>query len=141
MKLDDLKAIGRRVEVGAWVQNPLGLDGLTLKVRAFGNADYMALFAKLAAEYGAEKMKDESFARAIDTKLIVETVLVDWQIEDLPYSPEAALQLLNDPDPAMRIFRRAVNWAANNVQQFGIETLDTDAKNSSQPADGSSPTA
>ena len=128
MKLNEIKESSRKIEHGAWVSNLPNLPGVSLKVRGAFNSDYNRMLGKLRSELSPEEWRDDAVQEGIETTLLVETVLLDWDgIEDAPYSRETAQQLLSDPDFA--ILRRAVNFASSNVAREGRQTLEEDAKN------------
>lgn len=128
MKLDDLKAITRNIEQGAWVRDLPNLPGVALKVRGTFNADYSRLMAKLMAQRTPEQVGNEEEDEKLEIQLLHETILVDWSgIEDAPYSPDMALKLLSDPELA--VFRGAVRYAGNVVARQGKQSLENDAKN------------
>lgn len=140
MKIADLKASGRRIEKGAWVGELPNLPGVEVKVRGAFNSDYNALFAKLAAEYTAEQLKDEAIQTEIDNRLMAETIIEDWRgIDDFPATPENKLAALTDPD--LILLKRGINYAANNVATRGREADQDAEKNSPPSSDGSSPGA
>jgi hypothetical protein len=128
MKLNDIRETSRKIEHGAWVSNLPNLPGISVKVRGAFNSDYNRMLGKLRSELGPEEWKSDEVQDGIETTLLVETILIDWDgIEDAPYSKETAQQLLSDPDFA--ILKRAINFASSNVAREGRETLGEDAKN------------
>ena len=111
MKLSDIKESSRKIEHGAWVSDLPNLPGVSVKVRGAFNSDYNRLLAKLRGELSQEEWQDPAVQDSIETTLLHETILLDWDgIEDAPYSPEMAQQLLSDPEarhlPAGRELRR-----------------------------------
>lgn len=138
MKLAQIEAVTANVEQGGWVRDLPNLDAdVAVRVRGLGNADYSQMLAKRRSEMSAKEWSDPEAQKEVETDLLVETILVDWEgIDDLPYSKEAAREILSDP--RYLTFRRAVTYAATVVAQEGKETLEEDAKNSSPPSDGAS---
>lgn len=128
MKLSEIKDTGRRIEKGAWVGNLPNLPGVSVKVRGAFNSDYNKRFAELAAKYSPEELKDEAIQTSIDNDLLIETILEDWHgIDDFEFSKENALTVLTDED--LKILKRGVNYAANNVAQLGRDSIEDAAKN------------
>jgi hypothetical protein len=71
---------------------------------------------------------DIAVVEALETRLMQETLLVDWSgIDDAPFSPENVKLLLTEPDFAA--FRAGVRYAASVVAQQGRESLEAAAKN------------
>ncbi|WP_020187792.1 hypothetical protein [Methylopila sp. 73B] len=137
MKISSVKALGQKIEKGAWVRTLPGMEDLQLKVRARFNTDYLHRQEELvAAEEPANKpdgVLTKEAARRHDAILLADTVLVDWaNLTDddknpVPYSREVAEELLLDPDePA---FRNAVNYAAMVVADQGELDLKAAAGN------------
>lgn len=130
MKLSAIKDAGRNIEQGGWIDDLPHLPGVAVKVRGAFNSDYSKLLAKLRDEADPLQGEDRTkFEEEMQTKLLHQTVLVDWSgIEDAPeYDSETAYQLLTDPD--FTIFRRAVVYASSIVATSGRKTLEADAKN------------
>ncbi|MBB3020641.1 hypothetical protein FHR70_003727 [Microvirga lupini] len=136
MKISDIKAISRRMESGGWVRNLPNLPPeIALKVRAFNNSDYRRLFDQYGKELTPEEAKDPAVQEKTYVRLLHETILEEWLgIEDAPYSKERALEFLTDPE--MKVFREAVEHAASIVGRHGLDSLETDAKNSPAPSVG-----
>lgn len=128
MKLSEIKSTSQKIEQGAWVRDLPNLPGVAVKVRGTFNSHYNRLLNKLRSERTPDQLLSEEAQEEIETRLLHETVLIDWDgIEDASYSPETARELLSDPD--MAVFRRAVSFAANVVAREGHQTLERDAKN------------
>lgn len=128
MKLSEVKATGTRIEHGAWVDDLPNLPGVAVKVRGAFNSDYNALFSKLAKQYSADELKNDDVQTEIDNDLLLQTILVDWSgIEDFPFNADNARVAVTDPE--LVIFRRAINYAANNVARLGRASLEEAAKN------------
>jgi hypothetical protein len=129
LKVKDIEDRTSRVEGGGWVKNLPNLPGVSVKVKGSNNSEYRRRLGELVGELSAEERKDKDRLKEIDDILLAETVLVDWDgIDDLEYSPEAALELLTNPKLAL--FREGVIFAANVVGHEGRETLEDDVKNS-----------
>jgi hypothetical protein len=128
MKLSEIKETGTRIEKGAWVSRLPNLPGISIKVRGAFNSDYNRRFSELAASYTPEQLKDEAVQKDIDTTLLVETIIEDWDgIEDFPCTDENKRLALTDP--SLSLLRRAANYAANNVAVLGRESIEEAAKN------------
>jgi hypothetical protein len=128
MKLNDIKKATQNIEEGGWVGELPNLPGVSVRVRGAFNSEYNKLLSKLRAELTPEEWSDPEMQEALDTKLVHETILVDWHgIEDAQYSSDAALDLLSNKEFA--VFRRAVNYAASVVAREGRKSLEEDAKN------------
>jgi hypothetical protein len=129
LKVKDIENRTSRVEGGGWVKNLPNLPGVAVKVRGSNNTEYRRRLGEMVGELSAEERKDKDRLTEIDTVLLAETILVDWEgIDDLEYSPEAAMELLTNPKLAL--FREAVIFAANVVAHEGRDTLEDDVKNS-----------
>src|SRR5687767_2382805 len=108
MKLSDVRATGRKVREGVWVDAgriKTVLTGVQLRVRGAGNPDDRRIqareYARLADPQGN---LPEGAAAEIDGIRISEALLVDWfgltgdDDQPLPFSPELAEQVASDPD-------------------------------------------
>jgi hypothetical protein len=125
VKLSELKAIDAKIEQGRWVDLPM-LPGISVLVRGTGNSDYRRLSSKLRSELSMDKLRDEAEQERIETKLLSETILLDWSgLEDIAFSKEEASKLLAE----VGVFRNAVNYAANSVAVDGRDNLEADTKN------------
>jgi hypothetical protein len=125
MKFEDLKAIDKRADQGAWIDNLANLPGVAVKVRAEMNADYEKLSGELWGKIPADKRDDPEIEDAISKECMAKTVLLDWKgFEDLPCTPENIDKALD-----IRIFRQGVRLASRLVAGRGRETLENDAKN------------
>lgn len=136
MKLSQLSQNAAAAEAGRWVNHIPELGGLALKVRGLDNADYRRLSAQLASEIPrADRVLGVApeVTDAMQTRLIVETVLIDWRgLEEddgsvVHYSRDMAMKLLTDPN--YRAFRAAVIWAAGVVGDDRLASDEADAKN------------
>ena len=125
MKFGEIAAVERRRQDGAWVKDvPGDFPGLALKVRGNGNTHQMALSAELwAAVPAADRIKPEKEVE-IEKRLLVETILLDWNIEDRPFDRDAAAEAVESS-----AFRQSVVRASVIVATQGAETLEADAKN------------
>ena len=125
MKLSDIRIDTQAIEEGDWIGDlPFpGLEGVRLKVRGTGNADYRRLQSKLLRGIAAKGLtpdREEEAAAAATVELLHKTVLLDWDgifqedgLAPLAFTPDLAAQLLADPE--MRILRDAVIHAGNLV--------------------------
>ena len=127
MKLSDLKVDSKAIELGRWVDDIPDLGDVRLKVRGLGNIDFKRRQAQLLQAIPVSTRTDNEETEKVTTQLLVETVLLDWEIEDLPFSKDEALRVLSDPD--FRILRDGVIYAANVVARGQAEELQADAKN------------
>lgn len=145
MKLSEIKQDAAAIEQGQWVGEQHGtpipeMSDLCVRVRGTGNADWRRLQAKLIAALPRNKrmsgqVDPDEFDR-INTKLLIETCLLDWSNLDVPYSKAKAAELLNDP--AYRALRDAVFWAATQVGQVLAEDEKEQEKNSAGVSAGTS---
>lgn len=136
MKLSDIAVNATAIERGRWVSIGHVMPGVRLKVRGVENEDYQRLFNKLVTEIPrAERLKgpDAALMRDITTRLLVETVLIDWDGIDnddgspLPYSKEKAREVLSNPN--LIAFRKAVEWAAGVVGEDDLAETEATVKN------------
>jgi hypothetical protein len=136
MKLSDIAVNVDAIEGGRWVSIDHIMPGVKLKVRGSENSDLRRLRNKLLQEIPrAQRLRGagEETLEAIGTRLLAETVLVDWSgIEDengepLPFSKEKAASVLGDP--AMFVFKNAVEWAAGVVGDDEVVEAQEAAKN------------
>jgi hypothetical protein len=128
MKLNAIKGVTRKIEQGAWVRELPNLPGVAVKVRGYGNSDYRRLLAKLRASMTADAVADPAEQEKMDGVLMQDTILIDWDgIEDFPFSPDNARQILSDPELAA--FRMGVNYAASVVAREGTESAKEAEKN------------
>ena len=139
MKLSDIRVDAAAIEAGDWVGDlPFeGMEGVRLKVRGTGNADYRRLQAKLVRKLTTKKLDDaqrDEEASRVGTELLIQTILVGWDgifqedgVTPIPYAPELAAQLLADPE--MRVLRDAVLYAGNLVATRKKEARSDAEKN------------
>jgi hypothetical protein len=141
VKISDIRVDAAKIEAGDWVGDLAelfpGLEGVRLKVRGTGNADYRRLQGKKLRKVASLRLgadKEQEAALAVTNELLAETILLDWDgifQEDgktpLAYAPELAAQLLTDPE--MRIFRDAVVYAGNLVASRKKDPGDDAKKN------------
>jgi hypothetical protein len=128
MKLNEIKDVTKKVETGAWVEDLPNLPGVAIKARGTFNSDYNRLLQGLRAKLSQQELLNDEVNTEIETKLLVETILLDWSgIEDAEYSKPLAEKLLRDPE--MAILRRAVVYAGNVVAREGKDRAETAAKN------------
>lgn len=135
MKLSEQKRIRHAVEQGGWVDNIAidGFEGIALKVRGMGNADYNRMYSDLAAALPPEKKNADGTpvdaeAERIMIECLKRTVLVAWKgIED-EFSADAVDGIFADPDLAPA-WRAAVLYAARSMTRGVREAIEADAKN------------
>ena len=112
-------------EEGAWV-TVNDLIGLKIKVRRLRSDAVIKVFERVVREhYGEEFLRkpeglSESESETILKRQLAEGVIVDWKGvrnnktgKEIPYSKEAALQMMN-----MKDFREFVYQAANSRDTF-----------------------
>ncbi|MBS7532128.1 hypothetical protein KHC28_00415 [Ancylobacter sonchi] len=137
MKLSSLKSGVKKSTIGAWVRDiPIdGMQDLALKVRGNRNIDAQRMRGDLLAALPDDERKDLPAAKSEEIALTVlsEAVLVDWNLTDddgeaIPFSPEAAREIMTDPDIGS-VFRDAVAYAGAVVAERGAENLEADVKN------------
>lgn len=140
MKLSQMKTNVSAVEQGQWIGPLPGWNGLRLKVRGVGNADYRALQRRLNEEiprvqWQTGKVPPEKLEE-ITARLFHETILQDWDglMDDIdgteiavPYSRDMAWELLSKPE--FGIFQNIVATAASLVGAEDAEAEGADAKN------------
>jgi hypothetical protein len=136
MKLSTIAVNAAAIEQGRWVSISHVMPDVKLKVRGLENEDYQRLFNKLiSAIPRAERLKgpDATAMREMTTKLLAETVLVDWSgIENddgspMLYSKAKAQEILSDPN--LVVFRKAVEWAAGVVGEDDMAEAEDVTKN------------
>lgn len=124
MNIDDIFAIDKRREEGAWVKTPSGdLAGLPLKVRSANSEVATRLSAKIWAETAPGDRAKPDFMVSLEKRVILGAILVDWRL-DRPFEPETAKAMVETA-----AFREAVNLCASRVGADGAETMEQDAKN------------
>ncbi|MCS0501622.1 hypothetical protein [Ancylobacter mangrovi] len=137
MKLSRIRKGVRNVTEGGWVDRiPIdALEGVAFRVRGARNPDAIKLRADLIAALDEEQRKalPADTVEAIATEVMARAVLLDWNLTDeadapIPFTPEAALDLLTDPEIG-ETMREGVAYAAAVVAAQGRDALETDAKN------------
>jgi hypothetical protein len=137
MKLATLKIDSAKLEQGDWVGDIPGLGDIRLLVRGLGNDDYRRRQAELTAALPRHMRKEPAEQDRVANTLIVETLLEGWEKVEgddgkpLPFSREAVLAILSDPD--MRAFNDGVIWAAMAVSERRKADLDVDVGKSKRP--------
>ncbi|MCX5518449.1 hypothetical protein OSH10_08375 [Kaistia defluvii] len=137
MRLTNLKIDSAKLEQGDWVGDIPGLGDIRLLVRGLGNDDYRRRQAELTAALPRHLRKEPAEQDKVANTLIVETLLEGWEKVEgddgkpLPFSREAVLAILSDPD--MRAFNDGVIWAASVVSERRKADLDADVGKSKRP--------
>ena len=137
MKLASLKIDSAKLEQGDWVDDIPGVGDIRLLVRGIGNDDYRRRQAELTAALPRHMRKEPAAQDKVANALIVETLLEGWEKVEgddgkpLPFSREAVLAILSDPD--MRAFNDGVIWAASVVAERRQADLDVDVGKSKRP--------
>ncbi len=136
----DISILDKKVDLtgGHWVDDIPGLDGIRLKVRSTNYKPFRIATAGLARRSGKKMRTDEGLAdfNASTGAPLAEHILLDWEGitdggEPLKYDPKKALAILTaDDDHGVGIkFRRAVEWAADQVAERLSETSKDAAGN------------
>ena len=125
MKFGEIFERERKREDGAWIRDGFSdLPGIALKVRGLG----CSLQEQKAKEFWDRATPEDRASSDVDVRsqiyVLSEATLVDWQIEDKPYSKEAACEALGT-----KIFRDAVAWAAGEVASRGLSNIEADKGN------------
>lgn len=137
MKLSEAKIDVQRQQQGAWVGNVPELEGLRLKVRGVGNADWRKLQMKLLETIPRKKRRngriDPEENDRVTAILLRDAGLLDWEgVEDddgkpIPYSRDKANELLTNPEYVK--FRDGVLWACTVVAEDDAEDVEEAAGN------------
>lgn len=124
MKLSAFKVDTNKVEGGQWVRKIPDFPGIAFKVRGFSSQIYRKAISVEMDQYSRiERMSGLSADQQSDVqaKAMAEAGILDWSgIEDedgkpLPFSKDAALVYLTDPD--YRRFSAAVAFAMAFVDE------------------------
>jgi hypothetical protein len=125
VKFDEIIERDKRREEGAWVKEGFrDLSGLALKVRGDGNPDHTKRLSDLYNAATPEEREASDFNTQLTIEAMLDAILLDWNIEDRPFTREAARVLL-----ATDTFRQAVFHASRVVASVGIQSLEADVKN------------
>lgn len=130
MDLSKVRVDVARSKAGEWVKNVPGLDDIELKVRGSNSPHFRTAQVRAQRAIPREARKDGILdPEAADVALgkALSEILLDWRNvrsgeTDIPYSPEAALALLTDPE--MVVFRDGVAYAADVVGSLRKEEDD-----------------
>lgn len=146
IKISSLKVDTKAEADGAWIdvnewaglnpENPFGVTsdlGLKFRVRSVNDAAYKVARQKAIEEF--ENIKDDypdgvvpdAVSDALLGKVIADTLLLEWDGFDEPYSAEYAATVLADPDS--RNLRNMVIYCANRVGKRYLERIEEAAKN------------
>lgn len=106
MKLSELKIDRARVETGEWVDNIPDCGDLRIRTRGLNNADYRSLQQRLQGAVPRKERRkglNPETSDRIMRQCILQTCLLEWDCltdgdKAIPYSPEKAAELLNDPE-------------------------------------------
>jgi hypothetical protein len=142
MDIASLKRSTVKVEGGDWVENIPEMGDLRLKVKGLGNAEYKAVFNRLArAVPKKDRERDGSLKDAVlhDVRgqALHKAVLIDWDKlsnggKSVEFDSALALQWLTDSE--FEDFQFAVIYAAGVVGKERDEAGDDLSKNSKQPS-------
>ena len=134
MNLAGIKRVRAAVEGGVWytVEDTVGMEGVKLKVRGYGNSDYSRMYGDLAAAMPADKRDDAGVPVASERAAIVaeclkRTCLVGWNLDD-EFSPAAVDAAFADPDMG-ETWLNVVRYAAWRIAEDARKERDTAAKN------------
>lgn len=127
---------------GAWSQD-LG-DGMRLKVARLKNPNFRKLYQRLTKPYERQirnRTLDDTTENSILAQCLAKTVLLGWEKlvldgEELPYSTDAALKILNDSELAD--FRDLVVDLSSDAELFREEHLEQAEKNLPAGSSGTS---
>ena len=130
MDLAKVRVDVTRSKAGEWVKDIPDLDDIELKVRGSNSPHFRTAQAKSQRAIPREARKDGMIdPEAADAALgrALAEILIDWKNvviggAEIPYSAEAALALLTDPELA--IFRDGVAYAAEYVGSLRKEDED-----------------
>lgn len=136
VKIASLKADLEREAVGDYIPYP-DWPGTSFKVSSTLSEPFVTqrdlFLKKMAARNKPVTSDDPEMVRGIGN-LYCEHILHDWKGFDIPYSEEAALQIMTDV--AHRDFRSAVDWCARKLSQVNVEFVEAAVKNSETPSAG-----
>lgn len=147
MKPSSVKVDPAKIEAGAWVDEIPEFDGVRLRVRGFGCKEQKKLSRSLNDQIPRSrkikgKMSDED-QEAILNQCLHQVILLDWDglknDDDSPMLYDKELAKLFCTDPAYRIIRDAVIYAADFVANDKAEAVECAVGNSQPTSDGSSP--
>lgn len=140
MKRGAIRMNSRAIARGeaAWIGGIPGMEDLRLKVRAMGNDDFQRRYDELSraiprTERDSEGRLSSEQDRRLTARIYCDTILCDWDgfTEDdgtpVPFSPEEARRVLDDPDFAD--FTAAVGWAARKRAVELAADMETAAGN------------
>jgi hypothetical protein len=130
MKLSEVKKKSDAIRAGVWMDDLRNYEGLRLKLRAIGNADWLRIQSTFPQKVDGES-EDEKNARENDqvARLIRESGITDWNITDedgnpIPYDPnhEVAIELSHD-DELIAAIRMAMVVQATKVASGAEATI------------------
>lgn len=122
--INDIFVIDKRREEGAWVKIVGGdLAGLPVKVRSASSEAVSKLSAAIWGAASAEERKTPEFQMAMEKRVLLEAVLIDWRLAE-PYTLELAKAAIEKAS-----FREALTMASNIVGREGVDALEADAGN------------
>lgn len=140
MKLANMKVDHKVSAEGEWIKNIPDMDDLELLVRGQTCPQARVLRAKLLRGLPANIRNNPDglppeVVDQIEAQICAEALLLGWRnLDDVPYSKEKAIELLNDPD--LVTFRDAVGWASGRVGRQVAATRGTDLGNSGTTSAG-----
>lgn len=130
MKLSTIKKDVNAAESGVWVNGVL--EDLDVKIASAGNRKYIDALRNALKPYtnrsnGLKNIPDNVFLE-IQNKCIAKHVLLDWRHlqdddgNDIPYSYEKAVELLQDPENEE--FRKVVVSLSEEAEVFRKGALE-----------------
>ena len=144
MEIKGLERDSVKVEAGTWVDDIVGMEDVSLKVRGFSSPTAIAIRAKKERRVSKTgRMSDGSLKPEVALTILGETlfevVLIDWKGftnngKDVPYSAELAEEWLTNPNFAA--FADAVTIAAQLVDRGLGEASGELAGNLKRPSRG-----
>jgi len=130
LKLDSLKVDLNKERSGDWVDFP-DWPGVMFHVKSVEAPDFRTardhLLRKLSRKHKGKPIPPDDLQQEIGV-LYSKHILLDWKGLDVPYSSDAASDILTDP--SYRKVFAAIEWCANQVGDSDAEFIEDAAKNS-----------
>jgi hypothetical protein len=140
MKLSNMKIDHARSEEGEWVRNIPEMEDLELRVRGQSCVSARVMRNKMLRALPAKVRNDPNglpieVLDRMESTICADVLLLEWRnLEGIPYTPEKAAELLNDPD--LITFREAISWAANRVGRQEAAAKEAELGNSGTTSAG-----
>lgn len=134
VKLSSLKANIVRENGGDWVPLP-EMGEAAISGRSFNFPPYKVARDLLNRQLAKKYKNDISEERDAETaagfgRLYAQYLLLGWRGFDIEYTPELALELLQDPE--WRPLKEYCEYAFMQLSQISVEFVETAAKNSAK---------